>query len=257
MPRCIIGAVTMKMISSTSITSTSGTTLISASDVDDAAAAADRAGDAAAAGLNFRHLREVPLGDVQELHREVVHLRREQLHAIRQVVVEAAPRGSPRPGRPRSRSAPRRCRARRPPRLVEPVWPMLWNAIMMPHTVPNSPMNGAMLAVVARNGHALLELVDLDDRRAQQRAVDGRQALQSWTSGGRLRIGPSPSSRRGLAQLRGQLGVAGLKEPDQRAVAERAADRLDFGELAAAAEDVENCARLPRGAPERPPACRG
>ena len=30
-PRCIIGAVTMKMMSSTSITSTSGTTLISAS----------------------------------------------------------------------------------------------------------------------------------------------------------------------------------------------------------------------------------
>ena len=40
MPRWIIGAVTMKMMSSTSITSTSGTTLISASDVDDAAAAA-------------------------------------------------------------------------------------------------------------------------------------------------------------------------------------------------------------------------
>ena len=32
-PRCSIGAVTMKMTSSTSITSTSGTTLISASDV--------------------------------------------------------------------------------------------------------------------------------------------------------------------------------------------------------------------------------
>ena len=48
MPRWIIGAVTMKMISSTSITSTSGTTLISASDVDDAAAAAGRARRAAA-----------------------------------------------------------------------------------------------------------------------------------------------------------------------------------------------------------------
>ena len=29
-------------------------------------------------------LGEVPFGDVQELHREIVHLRREQLHALRQ-----------------------------------------------------------------------------------------------------------------------------------------------------------------------------
>ena len=37
-------------------------------------------------------------------------------------------------------------------RLVDPVSPMLRNAIMMPHTVPNSPMNGATLAVVASSG---------------------------------------------------------------------------------------------------------
>jgi hypothetical protein len=28
---------------------------------------------------------------------------------------------------------------------------MSWNDVMIPHTVPNSPMNGVMLAVVARN----------------------------------------------------------------------------------------------------------
>src|SRR5262245_45623826 len=35
-------------------------------------------------------------------------------------------------------------------RSVEPCAPMFENADMMPHTVPNRPMNGVMLAVVAR-----------------------------------------------------------------------------------------------------------
>ena len=62
MPRCIIGAATMKMISSTSITSTSGTTLISASEV------ATRGGRGRARPMRRRRrpepsaLREVPLG---------------------------------------------------------------------------------------------------------------------------------------------------------------------------------------------------
>jgi hypothetical protein len=38
------------------------------------------------------------------------------------------------------------------PRLVLPADAIPWNAITMPHTVPNKPMNGVMLAVVARNG---------------------------------------------------------------------------------------------------------
>src|SRR5207245_649716 len=36
-------------------------------------------------------------------------------------------------------------------RLAEPCWPMPWNAAMMPQTVPKSPMNGAALAVVAKD----------------------------------------------------------------------------------------------------------
>lgn len=35
-------------------------------------------------------------------------------------------------------------------RSVDPCAPMFENAVMMPHTVPKSPMNGVMLAVVAR-----------------------------------------------------------------------------------------------------------
>ena len=37
-------------------------------------------------------------------------------------------------------------------RFAEPCVPMLWNDVMMPHTVPKRPMNGAELAVVARKG---------------------------------------------------------------------------------------------------------
>ena len=62
---------------------------------------------------------------------------------------------------------------------------------MMPQTVPNSPMNGVMLAVVARKPHAPFELGHLDGRRPQQRAVDGVQALEPRTTGrgaGRQRL---------------------------------------------------------------------
>src|SRR3954469_22882536 len=38
------------------------------------------------------------------------------------------------------------------PRLDDPCAPICWNEFMMPQTVPNRPMNGVMLAVVARNG---------------------------------------------------------------------------------------------------------
>src|SRR5438128_9267334 len=86
-PRWIIGAATMKMMSSTSMTSTSGTTLISASDVD-TRRLRPRPGAAASCPVTtFGTLRKVPFCDVQKLHREVVHFRREDLHAVRQQVV--------------------------------------------------------------------------------------------------------------------------------------------------------------------------
>ena len=36
-------------------------------------------------------------------------------------------------------------------RLVEPVSPILWNEIMIPTTVPNNPIKGDTLAVVANS----------------------------------------------------------------------------------------------------------
>ena len=117
---------------------------------------------------------------------------------------------------------------------------------MIPQTVPNSPMNGAMLAVVARNGHALLELVHFDDRARSSARSTAVRLLRVGRPAGASRIGPSAASGVRLAQLGGQFGVAGLKQADERTVAERAADRLHFGELVAAAEDVEELRRMCR-----------
>src|SRR5215470_14132751 len=76
----------MKMISSTSITSTSGTTLISASELATRRLRA-RPGAMSSPLWTFGTLRKVPFCDVQELHREIVHFRREHLHVLRQPVV--------------------------------------------------------------------------------------------------------------------------------------------------------------------------
>ena len=55
---------------------------------------------------------------------------------------------------------------------------------MMPHTVPNRPMYGVMLAVVARNVTRLLELVHFDaDARSSARSSAG-EALESRTRRG-------------------------------------------------------------------------
>src|SRR5205807_4543135 len=104
----------MKMMSRTSMTSTSGTTLISASELDTRRVRPRRPGTASGIGATFgiwfddQHrahgahreikgilcglclgpLREIPLRDIQEFHREIVHLRREQLHALRERIVE-------------------------------------------------------------------------------------------------------------------------------------------------------------------------
>src|SRR4029079_3135999 len=80
----------MKMMSSTSMTSTSGTTLISASDVATRALRPRRwrPPPDPPVGCTFCILGEVPLGDVQELEREVVHFGGELLHAVREVIVE-------------------------------------------------------------------------------------------------------------------------------------------------------------------------
>ena len=65
-------------------------------------------------------------------------------------------------------------------RLVEPCRRWL-KAIMMPDTVPNRPMNGVMLAVVARNVHACSSLFTSVVRRASNARSTAVEALQHWT----------------------------------------------------------------------------
>ena len=65
-------------------------------------------------------------------------------------------------------------------RLVEPCTPMFWKADMMPHTVPNSPMYGATLAVVATNA----TLTKAQALKVAQMAQDGlaRSIVPSHTA---------------------------------------------------------------------------
>ncbi len=52
---------------------------------------------------------------------------------------------------------------------------MLWNDIMIPHTVPNSPMNGVMLATVARKGRRFSSLLtSTDEARSNARSTAAR-----------------------------------------------------------------------------------
>src|SRR5919108_3246407 len=85
MPRYIIGAVSMKMSSSTSTTSTSGMMLISASDVP------TRRSPSGAPTLNaiFRRpqLRRRTREHVEQVQHEAVHLRGPVPHAVDEVVV--------------------------------------------------------------------------------------------------------------------------------------------------------------------------
>src|SRR5262245_26616511 len=96
MPCCIIGAATMKMMSSTSITSTSGTTLISESELETAIPRPRRPRPPPLEEPAFITLgtgvllssHEVAFGDREELEREILHRRRERLHLMREMIVE-------------------------------------------------------------------------------------------------------------------------------------------------------------------------
>ena len=131
-------------------------------------------------------------------------------------------------------------------RLVDPCTPMFWNAKMMPHTVPNSPMNGVMLAVVARNGTRFSSLLTS--------ALVARSSARS-TASRLLKVGrgapaaglASPSGFF-CAQLRVELGVAGLEDADERTLRDARADRLHLGELGALAEHLEKRPRVALGA---------
>ncbi len=125
-----------------------------------------------------------------------------------------------------------------------------------PHHGPEQPDERRDAGGRGQERNPLLQLVHLDHRCAHQRAVDSRQALQSRTCGTGSWIGRISrhrlAVRRALPELRGELGVTRLEQTDQRALAERSAYGLDFGELVASAEDLEKTRRLPGRAGKRP-----
>src|SRR5262245_13105673 len=86
MPRYIIGAVSMKISSSTSTTSTSGMMLISASEVPIRRSPSEDWMLNAIFGRP-RELRHRTRQDVQEIEAEAIHLRRPVAHAVDGVVV--------------------------------------------------------------------------------------------------------------------------------------------------------------------------
>src|SRR6476469_8838197 len=178
----------MKMISSTSITSTSGTTLISARVVLTLRPREPRAGTISPAAWTFGISGEVPLADVQKLHREIVHVRCEDFYALRQQVVEPYRRNR------RGQAGGRRHERFRDPGRADPEVRRagLTDAFEGCHDAPDrteQPDEGRHARGCCKEGDVLFQLVDLHDRRAEQGPVDGRKALQGWTTGNRLRIG--------------------------------------------------------------------
>src|SRR6187399_2977450 len=108
-------------------------------------------------------------------------------------------------------------------RLAEPIRPISSNALMIPQTVPNSPMNGVTLAVVARNV----------TRRSSRVASTVAARTSARERESRPRTGGG-GVHAGAAHLLVHLGVAGLEDADQRAGAQLHTDGVDLGELAAA-----------------------
>src|SRR5690606_38394977 len=236
-PCCIIGAATMKMTSSTSITSTSGTTLISASELETRTLRERRRPPCRAGadgiGSSFGMSGEVALGDGEKLHREVVHFVGGLLHPVRDVVIEVDRRDCGE--QPRAGGNERLGNGRRHDR--EARRSLGADALEGHDDAPHGaeqPDVGRDRSRRCEKRHPVLEFRDLDGGRPQQGAVDRVEAPEGWTRSPGIRpaVGRSP-------QLRVQLGVAGLEQGDEGARRERRAHGLHLGEPRAAAEDVE------------------
>src|SRR5438876_8254484 len=248
-----MGAVIMKMMSSTSMTSTSGTTLISASVLATRRPRPSRPRAPFAAGSTFgMGLGGIALGDVEEFHREIVHFRREYLYPLGQKIVEIHgwDRGEEASGRRHERFGDAGRHDTQVGRAG--LSDVLERAHNAPHS-PEQPDKGRNARRRREKRNPAFELVHLDCRRAQQRAIDRRQALESWTIGGQSWIGSSRSAvRRVLTQLCRKLRVARLKQTHQRTLAKRRADRLAVRKFLAAPEDLGKTGALAVRAAECP-----
>ena len=145
-PPCIIGAVIMKMISSTNTTSTSEVTLMSAlSGISPPPPepAAEAAG----------HLEQpLPGHRADQLVGEALELPGEHRRPGRRTVVGDHRRDRRRQAGDGGRPAPRPRPAPPRPMLPEPFVEMPMNASMMPSTVPSRPSSGLTEPIVASQG---------------------------------------------------------------------------------------------------------
>src|SRR5580765_4149702 len=124
-------------------------------------------------------------------------------------------------------------------RLAAPFAPMLRNEFMMPHTVPNRPMNGAALAVVPSSGTRLSISVV-----AVVRARDALDVAEERVGGRLVRRLVAP-----LLQL-GELRVAGPEHLAHRGRRRRFADPPDLVEAPGLPEGILELGRPGRGVRE-------
>ena len=127
---------------------------------------------------------------------------------------------------------------------------MLRNELMIPHTVPNSPMNGVMLAVVARNGTRLSSFVIS--------TVVARSSARS-TASRLFRVGrPAAAAGFGGLGLRGRAAARSARH-SRPGTGRRAGSPTSAGQTACTSENLlllrntsRKRGRLALGAPERP-----
>src|SRR5688572_5076093 len=176
--------------------------------------------------LDFRHRSssgEVPLGDVQELQRKVVQIRRVSLHLGGEVVVghHGGNRREQARGRRNQRIGDAGTDGREVRRAgqADPL-----KGDQNPPYRAKQPDERRRARDGRKEGNPFLELVDLNRRRAKQCAVHGGQALEGRTCHSRAWIGWSGGS--GDTELRVQFGIAGLENAHEGARRERGADGL-------------------------------
>src|SRR5262245_57970159 len=224
-PRYIIGAVSMKISSRTSTTSTSGTILISARLVP-----TRRASDDSVLNAIFRRASRLgngPAQDVQEIHREALHLDGPVLHAVDEVVVADDRRNGgaeTRGGRDQRLGDSRRddgeaCRSLGP----DPVE----RRHDAPHRAEQANERGCA-GGSREERQVVLEASDLERRRAPQRAIDGFEAFAPETLVEVVEhlVEDLGNPRDLLISREVELGERALPEPPRRRVHDRGTPRL-------------------------------
>src|ERR1700676_2060981 len=238
MPWRSIGVATMKMISSTSITSTSGVTLMSPI----TSSCSSRRWKAMARS----RLGEVPLRQVEEFHDEVLDAGPQLAAAVGEVVVgdERRDRGAETGGGvdqglgDAGRDRDDRGRAGGA------------DVADGHHDLPDGAEQadeGRRRGGGGEEGRPARHVAQLDACRALEGALERRQRGDAVAA---------PLARRldllGALDLAVDLGVSGLEDAHQRRVAQAVGEGVDLAEAMAAVEGFQELAALPGGAPHLP-----